>query len=64
MRGFQGPRLNKKAMQERNAQIVKLRDECGLTFKVIGQRFSMVPEGVQRAYRKTKEEKDVKLHRS
>ena len=54
MGGFRGPRLNKTAMQERNAKIVKLRDERGLTFEAISQRFGMTPEGVQGVYRKSK----------
>lgn len=54
MGGFRGPRLSKKTVQERNAKIVKLKDEYGLTFKVIGQRFGMSLEGVQGVYRKRK----------
>ena len=54
MRGSFGPRLNKTARLERNAKIVKLRDEHGLTFKAISQRFGMTCEGVQGVYRKSK----------
>lgn len=60
MRGYQGPRLGKKAMQKRNAKIVKLRDEYGLTFKQIAERFGMSDIGVRAVYNKVKEVNNVR----